>query len=90
MRNTPTPRMSSCRETVDEHGYPTDAYDVGCQLERELTAANERIDKLTAQLATCRKSLGEAMAEVRRVDLEDDRHWQRWTEDRDGTKGAAK
>jgi hypothetical protein len=34
--------MSACTETCDELGFPTDAYDVGCQLERELTAANER------------------------------------------------
>jgi hypothetical protein len=89
MSDTPTPRMSACTETCDELGFPTDAYDVGCQLECELTAANERIDKLTAQLATCRKSLGEAMAYVHYNDVEDDADWQRWKRDRDGTEGAA-
>ena len=66
MSDTPTPRMSACTETCDELGFPTDAYDVGCQLECELTAANERIAELTMRVDRVLAStpnIGLAMAE---------------------------
>jgi hypothetical protein len=94
MSDTPTPRcdaLSRANLGLEVCWQESKDYlELARTLERELTAANERIDKLTAQLASCRKSLGEAMAYVHYNDVEDDADWQRWKRDRDGTEGAAK
>ena len=49
-----TPRMKAAQLTAMEH-MTGDVYRVGCELERELAAANERINQLEEQILRAQK-----------------------------------
>ena len=75
---TDTPRMDAAEGCYDEQGNQNEVYEVGCQLERELAAANAargqigglkaRIAELNAQLDASRRPLQAAYERFKHLD----------------------
>ena len=62
-----TPRMKAAQMTAMEHGTG-DVWRVGCDLERELNAANVEIKRLTAKVAQLYEGADEQKQRIKRLE----------------------
>lgn len=63
-----TPRMKAAQMAAMEH-MTGDVYRVGCDIERELNAANQRIKRL--------EEAGDALSEIQTYDLIQNMNWRK-------------
>lgn len=62
-----TPRMKAAQMAAMEHGTG-DVWRVGCDIERELKAANGEIERLTAKVAQLREGAEEQKQRIKRLE----------------------